>query len=230
MDTRLTLRRSLSEGLSSWLTFERHSGREGLFSERYLALPISQILSSHFNGHVEAEHNHPILSNQGRRGRPPQLDFIVKNGHAISLVIESKWAGESGISVVDILWDCIRLELAAYHYGCDGVFILAGRRDKVEKLLSSQSYNPNTSRGNPSPILGLNGNGRSSVNIQSPKRDFGPALHEYLKLYPKVQFPRSFICGSGVQIPWEAPGDALTAVVWHIQAESQNKRFPFYAS
>lgn len=230
MDTRLKLRRSLSEGLSSWLTFERHCGREGLFSERYLALPISQILSNHFNGHVEGEHNHPVLSTQGRRGRPPQLDFIVKKDDKISLVVESKWAGATGISVTDIVWDCVRLELAAHHYGCDGVFILAGQKDKVEKLLDSQPYNPNTSRGNPSPILGLNGRGRSSVNIQSPRRDFGPALHEYLRSYPKVQYPRSFICGMGLQVPKDASSSSLTAVIWHIQPERKDKRFPFYAS
>jgi hypothetical protein len=56
MDPRLKLRRSLSEGISSWLTFEKCSGREGLFSEKYMALPISQILAHHFGNSVEAEH------------------------------------------------------------------------------------------------------------------------------------------------------------------------------
>jgi len=231
MNIQLKLRRSLSEGLSAWLTFERHSGREGLFSERYLSLPISQILSNHFNGQVEAEHNHPILSNQGNRGRPPQLDFIVRSNSKVSLVVESKWAGQKGISVADVLWDCVRLELAAHYYKCDAVFILAGQMADLEKLLHSEPYNPNTSRGRPSPILGLNGKGgRLSVNIQSPKRDYGPKLHEYLNLYPKVQFPRSFICGLGVQIPKKAQGNSLAALVWHIQSETPNKRFPFYAA
>ncbi|MCT8948487.1 thermostable hemolysin [Pseudomonas iridis] len=227
MDTRLKLRKALSEGLSSWLTFERHSGREGLFSERYLALPISQILAHHFKGSVEAEHNHPVLASQGRKGRPPQLDFIVREDQKVTLVVESKWAGESGISVADVLWDCVRLELAAYHYGCDGIFIFAGQRDRLEKVLGSKPYNPKTSRGNPSPILNLNGNGRFSVNIQSPVRDFGPSLHEYLNLFPKVSFPRSFVCGSGVQIPKESSSKALVAAVWHIQPEAPVKRFTF---
>jgi len=99
MNSRLKLRRDLSEGVAAWLTFERHSGREGLFSEKYLALPVAQILASHFGGSVEAEHNHPVLSDLGRRGRPPQLDFIVRNSGQVSLVVESKWIGASSVKL-----------------------------------------------------------------------------------------------------------------------------------
>jgi len=226
MDSRLKLRRALSEGVSSWLTFEKCSGRGRLFSEKYMALPISQILAHHFGAVVEAEHNHPVLSLGGRRGRPPQLDFIVRDGDTVSLVVESKWIGKSSVKISDVIWDCVRLELAANFYGCDGIFILAGENGKVEASLKSSAFNPKTSRGIPSPILGLNGNGRKSVNIQSPKKDFGPALHEYLALFPKVQFPRSFVCGTGVQINRDASSKKNIAAVWHIKPES-HKRFTF---
>ena len=50
MSEQLLLRRSLSEGLSSWLTFEALCGRDDLFSERYLALPVAQILAQNTKG------------------------------------------------------------------------------------------------------------------------------------------------------------------------------------
>jgi hypothetical protein len=218
----------LSEGVAAWLTFERHSGREGLFSEKYLALPVAQILANHFGGNVEAEHNHPVLSDLGRRGRPPQLDFIVRNSSQVSLVVESKWIGASSVKVEDVVWDCVRLELAANHYTCDSLFLLAGEKEKVYKALESNPFNPKTSRGNPSPILSLNGNGRLSVNIQSPKKAFGPKLHDYLKNYSEIMFPRSFVCGYGSQVNKHALSNDFIAAVWHIKPEI-NKRYTFSA-
>lgn len=221
------LRRALSEGLSSWLTFEHHAGRDELFSERYLALPIAQILRNHVTGKVIAEHNHPVLATLGKQGRPPQLDFVVQEKGKTTLALESKWAAERGVSVADVVWDCIRLELAAHHYGCDAVFILAGTRAQIDSVLESTSFNPRTSRGKPSPVLGLNGVGRSSLNVQSPKRDFGPVVHEIMQKYSTVQWPRSFVCGQGTQLPKDPSANQYTAVVWHIAPEAAVKRFTF---
>ncbi len=229
IDTQLALRRSLSEGLSAWLTFESHCGRADLFSERYLSLPIAQILATNTFGRVVAEHKHPVLVDAGAVGRPPQLDFIVQEQDQVKLVVESKWAGTSAASVKDVVWDCVRLELAADHYGCDAMFVLAGTRAKVGRLLSSKPFNPATSRGKSSLVLGLHGQGRYSVNVQSPRKAFGPSLHRLLQNYPQVAFPRSFVCGHGTQVPRDASADAFTAVVWHIRPEERSKRFTFRA-
>lgn len=226
MNSRLKLRRALSDGIASWLTFEKCSGREGLFSEKYMALPISQILAHHFGASVEAEHNHPVLAVGKRRGRPPQLDFIVKGNKEVSLAVESKWIGTTSVKVADVIWDCVRLELAANYYNCDGLFILAGEKGKVDKCLESSAFNPKTNKGKPSPVLGLNGSGRMSVNIQSPKKNFGPKLHEYLNFFPLVDYPRSFVCGTGVQTNKTAHKNHYIAAVWHIKPE-KNKRFTF---
>lgn len=223
----LALRKSISEGLSAWLTFEHQCGRDSLFSEKYLTLPIAQILSGNTSGKVLAEHDHPILTRPGVDGRRPQLDFAVEEKGAITLVAETKWAGDKGVSVASVVWDCVRLELAAHHYGCEALFILAGTRASVDQMLSSKPLNPKTSRGNPSPVLGLDGLGRSSVNVQSPKRDFGPALHKKLNAYPHVKYPRSFVCGMGTRIPKTASASAYTVAVWHIQPEDPKKHYTF---
>lgn len=227
IEKRLALRRSISEGLSSWLTFEHQCRRDSLFSEKYLSVPIAQILSANTSGRVLAEHNHPILVKPGVNGRPIQLDFAVEENGKITLVIETKWAGKRGVSVASVVWDCVRLELAAHYYNCDAVFVLAGTRESVDQMLSSTPLNPATSRGKESPILALDGKGRNSVNVASPKRDFGPALHKILRSYPDIQYPRSFVCGMGTRIPKEPSASAYTAVVWHIQPEAPNKHFTF---
>jgi hypothetical protein len=224
MDNLIAFRRAVSEGLASWLTFEHHCAREGLFSERYLALPVAQLLSTNTAGAVIGEHNHPVLSVDGADGRSPQLDFVIRENEKITLVVETKWA-RSGISIKDVIWDCVRLELAAHYYGCDALFILAGSRHKVDTLLASPSFNPSNRRGKPSRVLHLNGFGRLSVNIQSPKWAFGKALHKQLEMYPHVAYARSFVCGEGTQVPKAASANAYTAAVWHIRPEAPGKRF-----
>lgn len=227
MDKRYLLRRSISEGISSWLTFEHQCGRDDLFSERYLALPIAQILAAKTHGKVLAEHNHPVLNSPGSDGRPLQLDFAVEENNKISLVVETKWAGTKGVSAASVVWDCVRLELAAHYYNCDALFILAGSRDSVDIMLKSAPLNPKNSKGKSSPVLGLNGVGRFSLNIHSPKKDFGPALHKKLNLYSHVPFPRSFVCGNGTRVPKDAAASAYTAAVWHISPEHASKRYTF---
>lgn len=227
IDSQKSLRAALSEGLSAWLTFEHHAGRDELFSERYLALPIAQILRSFVEGKVVAEHNHPVLYQPGRSGRQPQLDFIVEDQGRPTLVLESKWAAERGVSVADVVWDCVRLELAAHHYKCDALFVLAGTRAQIDRVLSSTPFNPKTGRGVPSPVLGLNGRGRSSLNVQSPMRDFGPPLHKIFAGYPMVKWPRSFVCSQGTQIPQEVAATRYSAAVWHIKPEAEIKRYTF---
>lgn len=223
----IELRHALSEGLSSWLMFEHHAGRDELFSERYLALPVGQILQRFTGGKVIAESNHPILTTPRKTGRPPQLDFVVNDQGKVVLVLESKWAAKTGVSTVDVLWDCVRLELAAHHYGCDALFVLAGTRKRVEAVLKSRSFSAKNAKMEATKALHLHGSGKLSVKIRSLENNFSIALHAVLRKYPGVAWPSEINCGSGVQIPKLAADNAYTAVVWHIQPVSKLKRRPF---
>jgi hypothetical protein len=219
----------LSSGLTSWLDYERLCGRERVFSEKYMTRPLAELLAHHFRADVEAEHNHPVLQIPGRRGRPPQIDFVVRHNNQITVAVESKWLGKSGLNAPEVVWDCVRLELAAHHYSCDALFVLAGRRDEIDELLATPGFNPPNSRGRTSRLLGINFNGRISINIQSNTRAFGPALHAYLRDYPSVNFPRSIVCGTGIQAESARKSEAYTAVVWHIRPEASIKRYVFKA-
>ncbi|WP_198086554.1 hypothetical protein [Variovorax sp. E3] len=224
------VRIALSEGLSSWLTFEHHAGREELFGERYLALPIGQILQRCMSGKVTGESNHPILTTPGKTGRPPQLDFIVTDATAkVVLAVESKWAAHAGVSVADVLWDCIRLELAADYYKCDAIFILAGTRKQVDAVLKSRSFSTKNSRLEPTYVLNLHGLGKHSVKINSFEGAYSVPLHKILRTYPSVSWPSELVCGSGTQVPKQASAGSYTAVVWHIAPAGNAKRRPFIA-
>lgn len=222
------IRLALSEGISSWLRFEHHAGREELFSERYLALPIGQILQHCLGGKVTGESNHPVLTTPGKAGRAPQLDFIVTDGtKGVVLVVESKWAAKVGVSIADVLWDCVRLELAAHHYGCDAMFILAGTRKQVDIVLKSRSFSTKNSRLKPTYVLNLHGSGKYSVKINSFEEAYIVPLHNVFRNYPGVLWPSELVCGSGTQVPQLASANSYTAVVWHIKPADDAKRRPF---
>src|SRR4051812_13014047 len=109
------VQRRLSEGTASWLMYEFHCQRGDIFSEKYLATPVGQILASRYPGRVKTEENHPVLAGAGTVGRPPQVDFVMTNvDGTYSAVVESKWTGRSAISIGQLLWDLLRLELIAY--------------------------------------------------------------------------------------------------------------------
>ena len=123
------LARKLTVGIGSWLQFEYHCHRSELFSEKYLSVPIGQLLNAYYGPHVYAEIRHPVLAPLAKgRGRRPEVDFAVLNPFPKFLIaIESKWASEQ-TTADSILWDLIRLELIAHASNAQAFFILAGKK------------------------------------------------------------------------------------------------------
>jgi hypothetical protein len=135
--------RRLAEGISAWLLFEFNCQRGNLFSEKYLANPVGQILTGIYPGQVKAEVNHPHIQNSGA-GRPPQIDFVVKENNIWKSAVESKWITATDVHFKTIIWDLIRLEQIAYHapaqHPCDCIFILAGFGKKMASVLGNTHY------------------------------------------------------------------------------------------
>ncbi len=107
--------RLLSEGVGSWLHFEATCDRSGLFNEKYLSYPIGQILSARLGDRVQAEFTHPLLAPlMTGSGRRPQIDFAYCDiWPTPTIAVETKWIGRTKVSVEDIIWDLIRLEMIA---------------------------------------------------------------------------------------------------------------------
>lgn len=224
------LRARISEGLAAWLKYESLCDRGGLFSESYLALPIAQLLSANVTGRVAGEVNHPVLNTTPRPGRPAQLDFVVYQDAKPILCVETKWADDSSVSARDVVWDCVRLELAAHHFKCEAMFILAGRRAQIEKMLESRAFNPHTKSAKASLVMGLNGKGRSSVTIKAASGVVSKPLHDVLRAHPDVRFATTYVCEQGTQVPKKGHSGDYTAIVWHIRPETGGKRHTFLGS
>jgi len=135
MSNLINIQRKISEGVSGWLLFEFNCFRGYLFNEKYLSYPISQILNSITEYKTQTEINHPC-SNNGQ-GRPLQIDFVLNDFHDNwKYAFESKWIGNSMISLEAMLWDLVRLQnLFCYHPEIKCYFILAGFDKKINLLL-----------------------------------------------------------------------------------------------
>jgi hypothetical protein len=129
------IQRKVSEGVSGWLLFEFNCFRGYLFNEKYLSYPVGQILNSITEFKTLTEINHPC-SNNGQ-GRPLQVDFVLTNDSGDwKYAFESKWIGDSMISLGSVIWDLVRLHnLFNHQKEIKCYFILAGFDKKINTLL-----------------------------------------------------------------------------------------------
>ena len=163
--------RKLALGIGGWLQFEFACDRSGLFSEKYLASAVGNLLRADFGAQVHAEVNHPILAPLMRgAGRRPQIDFAIQNPYPnISVAVETKWHGSTPARLEDIIWDLIRLEMLVSAYGTDAFFILAGRKKDLDALFRRTAWlAPYRHRPGARPLLKTDQRRAQQLNLSSP--------------------------------------------------------------
>lgn len=223
----MNIGRRLAEGVAGWLMYEYHSFRAQLFSEKYLTTPIGNILAGVYNQNVVAEFNHPVLqSHKKGPGRPPQIDFVIREGENIKIAVESKWLNKTQIGVADIIWDMIRLELIAEKYDAKCYFVLAGPKAKLQNLFLSERYLEKKSNGRTRPILRLQKNIRkSSIRIDSPPPKRGALIVDRMKMYHAVSMPSSIGSSYPEHYPKECRNVDNQVYVWEIFSLKNPPRF-----
>ncbi|MFC4527269.1 hypothetical protein ISN76_11230 [Dyella halodurans] len=222
----MELARKLSEGVGSWLQYQHACHRSGLFSERYLAEPIGQILSAHTRARVNAEYHHPVLAPLATGpGAKPSVDFVVLEPYPkVSVAVESKWIGQTKPSVQSIMWDLIRLELIAHTEGAECFFVLGGMRRSLDAYFKQKIFTGPKLPHN--PILHTKTNDKFQVNL-SPTAAYRVAMMK--KIFAKYQstaFPHRVIARRTDPFPVDCKANQYQIYVWHIT--SKVKRDIFY--
>lgn len=218
----------LSKGLGGWLMYEHHSHRADLFSEKYLAAGIGNILSGNYRDKVIAEYNHPILKDL-KAGRPPQIDFVILNDKRIKLALESKWFGtktSTSPKLIDILWDLIRLEILNFNFESKAIFVIAGKKSQIDEFFIRADFMDKTTTGKSRNLL--------------PSRNVGINLDligcsiERLKLvcklserYKTVEFPSKISISGIYNFPKNAKSFENEVCVWSVKAVKNTKRYKY---
>lgn len=224
----MNVKRKISEGVAGWLMYEFHSMRADLFDEKYLVTPISNIISGVYGNRVVAEFTHPIL-NQHKTwaGRPPQIDFVIKdnNNQNIKIAIESKWYGDTAVNVSDIIWDLIRLELLHKEYGTSCFFVLGGMKKRLNDLFSSKSFNDPKVNGSTRPVLRINQQKKQSLRLDSPSPYRVSMIKNRMIQYQDVSMPSKISTGLPFHYPENCRNADFQVYVWEICSIPAKSRF-----
>jgi hypothetical protein len=218
--------RLLTEGVGAWLQFEHACDRSGLFSEKYLTLPIGHILSARSGNRALAEYKHPVLASLARgAGRRPEIDFVVCNKYPkIAIAVESKWLGRTRPSVQSILWDLIRLELVAHHDKARCFFVLGGKRADLEKLFSIETFSDALTK--PSrPLLRHLNNVLHKTNLVPTDRVRLRLLKALFAPYLQYEFPQRIITRRSAPFPSDQRASKFQIYTWEVFSAVNRETF-----
>jgi len=227
----MKLEKLLARGIGGWLQFEHACQRGEIFSEKYLSLPIAQILNTKFNDKVRSEIKHPILGDlTPGRGRPPEIDFTVQDdNNKIVVAIESKWIGKSTTkqTVERIIWDLVRLAMIGNNDKIKCYFIIAGKKKNLTMLFENRHFTgePNK-KGLLKPILSTDPTVRNQkFRIDSPSDERFKLLKPIFKLCQDIELPMNIGTSKVKYYPIEAYNYEYQAYVWEITPTRNNTVF-----
>jgi hypothetical protein len=226
----MELEKKLARGIAGWLQFEHSCHRSSVFSEKYLCVPIAQILNTIYGANVHAEVRHPILGNKSLgKGRRPEIDFVVYGSNKeIIVAIESKWVSEnvSKQTVEKIIWDLVRLAMIGNNDTMKCYFVLAGRKKHLADLFDNKHFNgEKDAKGRVRPILKVRVSDYMDFRIDAPKDDRIKLLKPIFELCQDVELPMRLGTGKTEYYPKDAFNYDYQAWVWEVMPNRQKTVF-----
>jgi hypothetical protein len=223
----MDLARILNQGVGSWLHFEYSCNRSGLFNEKYLSYPIGQLLSARYGNRVLAEFLHPILAPMMTGpGRRPQVDFAYCDPYpTVKVAVETKWIGRRKVSIEEIVWDLIRLELISANSNAECFFMIGGRRKSLESLFTSEKFSGPNSAPDQRPILDWTNNEMKSFWL-TPRYSYRiPLLRNVFKGTPDIEYPQRIITRRTEPFPKDCKMQGFQVYSWKIAAAEKRQTF-----
>lgn len=216
----------LTNGVGAWLNFEAACQRTSLFSEKYMAHPIGQILNAASGGRTIAEYKHPVLAPQmTARGRRPEVDFVVVDRESnVTLAVESKWIGRTTPSIEKIFWDLIRLEMLA-NRGIRCLFVLGGKRKSLDQFFCHPAFDASDNRKLWSPLLRCDSNVQHSTTLGPTVEARKAMLRKLFKDFQNFPFPHAVISRRSAPFPADPKSSSFQVYTWEIRSPAN--RMPF---
>lgn len=216
----------LTEGVGAWLNFEAACDRTALFSERYLAHPIGQILNAVSGGRTLAEYPHPLLAPlKTSAGRRPEVDFVVVDDQKqVTVAVESKWIGATTPPIEKIFWDLIRLEMLA-NQGVECLFVLGGKRKKLEALFAHGAFDAKDNRGHRTPLLRHDNNVIHTTTLGPTVEARRPMLRKLFADYQDFAFPNAIQSRRSAPFPRDPKASVFQVYAWEIKASPKRTEF-----
>lgn len=216
------LGRKLVNGVGGWLQFEFNCHRSEVFSEKYLSVPIGQILSSAYGTHAYAEFKHPLLAAMSKAaGRRPEIDFVVCDTYPkIKVAIETKWVGQDGLRLDSVIWDLLRLEMLCHHFKTEAWFVLGGKKKHIDAFMSTKSFRGKLKNGRTRPLLKPPGGRGLALRLHQPPPCRIPTLKRLFKSRElgEMEIPWRIAVRSAGCFPEECKASEYQVYAWEIRS------------
>jgi hypothetical protein len=219
--------RQLSEGVAAWLQYQFFCDRSRLFNERYMSVPIANILHAIYRLEVHSEFLHPVLAAEKKGpGRRPEVDFaVVEQYPTIKCAIESKWLGKTGLSADQVVWDLLRLELIAAEAKASAFFLIAGRRKHLETFFQSKAFLGEPKGDKYRRLLKLDGRRNARIRVDAPPPDRLPMFQSLFKNYQYTSFSSRVTTSICHVYPKDCPMFQYQVYTWRVFSPPNTPRF-----
>jgi len=192
-----------------------------------MSFPIGQVLSARLGDRVHAEFTHPILSKMMRgRGRRPQIDFAYcEEWPTPTIAIETKWIGKTKVSVEDIIWDLIRLEMIAHESKAECIFVLGGKRSDLDSLFCSRDFSGSGGIDYRKPILSVKANARYGLWLLPREHYRVPLLRSLFSDCQDVPIPHFLSTVRTAPFPPNPPSSHYQVYSWKVYPSTNRQTF-----
>jgi len=223
------LGRKMAEGVGGWLQLEFHCDRSDVFREKYLSVPVGQILSAEYGTKAYAEVNHPILAKLAKgSGRRPQVDFAVCNPYPkIKVAVETKWITSSAVKPQLVIWDLIRLEMLAHHLGAETFFVLGGKKKFLDAFIKSEAFLGPLADGRSRPMLSMPSRHAIGLRLTQPPVSRIPVHRKTFKMFKMgdVEMPEVIKSSKPAIFPEDCPTSRFQIYAWQILCAKHRQKF-----
>jgi hypothetical protein len=218
----------IADGLASWLNFELRVGREGIFSESYMANPIGQLLNYRFNGRVVSEINHPVLAGKMEGpGKRPKVDFAIKETkhYRYEVVVETKWISKSNTLLRDIIRDIIRLDMLVPQYAEEAILIVAGKKKDFQEVFNDKNFQAHPKSHNSRELLSIDGYEKNSIRFYPIPKFREKFFQDVLEIYKENEISNSIQIERSGPFPKEANQNQYIVYLWKIRKFTDKGKF-----
>lgn len=161
-------------------------------------------------------------------GRNPQIDFVQLNEKGEpAIAIESKFVGvgSSKLSIGDVIWDLIRLELINFELGIKCYFVVAGKRKKINEFFTAKKFFDVDKKSALNQLLPTPEKFTGRLNILNCSAKRLSTFKKYLIQYKDLELPSIIRFNSVHFYPKSCSNFDNQVFVWEISSLRKKPRF-----
>jgi hypothetical protein len=160
------------------------------------------------------------------RGRRPQVDFAYcESWPTPTIAVETKWIGKTKVTVEDIIWDLIRLEMIAHSFSAICIFVLGGKRKDLDSLFASAEFSGGSGAEKRKPILSTKSNSPHGLWLIPRDHYRISLLRNLFAGLQEIPIPHFLYTVRAAPFPPDAPNSHYQVYSWRVYSSAHRQTF-----